>query len=382
MVPEKGYRIGRIFGIDIYLHWTWFFVFSLLLWVIVQFFHTSTDSRPYFYLPMSLATTLLFFASVLFHEISHSLIANRNGVPIQRITLFVFGGVAQLSKDVTSPKVELKMAVAGPLSSYLLCVIFGGLSRLTYWMGMGTVGFGLEMLSVVNFGLGTFNLAPGFPLDGGRILRSILWQTSGNLERSTRIASYAGVVLGSLISSAGMVMLFTDIIMGKTDLFVSGVWFFFIGIFLIQAALAGYRQAQARESVSHLKVGHLFRQGVPAVDSSASLEEVYNLYFAVNPRSPVPVLKMGRLSGVIYPSLLYAIPRHYWASRTAESVARPVKDVEIAGVSEELFHALLRMERGKTPFLWVVDEGRLMGVLMLEDIKKMIKDGRQKGPRG
>ena len=211
MVPKKGIRIGEFRGIAIYLHWSWFIVFFLLLWVVVQFFQLNVQSSPWRYVPVSILTTFLFFLSVLLHEFSHSIIANRNGVPIRRITLFVFGGVAQMSRDVTSPGVEFKMAVAGPLCSYVLCLVFGGAAYLAYILGAGTISFGFILLSAVNFGLGTFNLVPGFPLDGGRILRSLLWHHSGDLEKSTRTASRLGEGLGGLLIAGGAAMFLLDL---------------------------------------------------------------------------------------------------------------------------------------------------------------------------
>ncbi len=386
MIPERGLRIGRVFGIDIYIHWTWLLVFCLLLWAIISFFHVNGRSDSPYAIPIAVVTTLLFFLSVLLHEISHSLVANRNGVPIRRITLFVFGGVAQMSKDVTSPGVELKMAAAGPLASYVLAVTFGGLAFLADYLGMGTLAFGLVWLAVVNIGLGTFNLLPGFPLDGGRIFRSILWHSTGDLERSTRIASYAGMGMGMLLIAGGLGLMAADMFMGKTDLLISGVWFIFIGVFLYSAATAGYRQARLRSRISHLEVGGAYRRGVPAADVFTSLEEVYQYYMASNPRAAVPVLKQGRLYGVLYSFMLTRVPRERWSALPAEAVARPVQLSEIIDPRESLYNAYARMEKDRLPFLWVVEDGRLLGVLLREDLQRIsrstraLENGQQAAP--
>ncbi len=371
MIPERGLRIGRIFGIDIYIHWTWLLVFCLLLWAIISFFEVNGRNESPYAIPIAVAVTLLFFFSVLFHEVSHSLVANHNGVPIKRITLFVFGGVAQMSKDVTSPGVELKMAAAGPLASYVLAVFFGGTALLADHLGMGTLAFGLIWLAVVNIGLGTFNLIPGFPLDGGRILRSILWHHTGDLERSTRIASYAGMGMGILLITGGVTLGVADIFAGETDLIISGVWFVFIGFFLYQAAVAGYRQAKVRSRIAHLEVGGWYRQGVPAVDASTPLAEVYQYYMAPNPRAAVPVLKQGRLYGVLYYFMLARIPQERWGEMPAEAVARPVRQPETAEPGDSLYDTYARMEKDGLPFLWVVEDGRLLGVLLKEDMRRL-----------
>ncbi len=371
MIPEKGIRIGKIFGIEIYLHWTWFIVFTLLFYLTVQYFQANTESKPYTSIPMAFATTILFFASVLSHEISHSLVANRNGIPIKRITLFIFGGMAQMSQDVTSPRVELKMAVAGPLSSYLLCVVFGAFAYLSHRLSMGTVSLGLIMLSLANFFLGTFNLFPGFPLDGGRVLRSILWHSTGDILRATRIASNVGIAMGTLLSLAGFIMVGIEILLGEMEFLVSGVWFIFIGMFLVMAAISSYRQTLVRSRTSHLKVENLYRRGMPAIDASASLEEAYQIYLSRSPHSPVPVFKQGKLFGVLLYENIIKVPPSHWSSLPVEHVARPVKTSEIADPSESLFNALLKMEKGKYPFLWVVREGRLYGILAREDIQRI-----------
>ncbi len=370
MIPERGLRVGRVFGIDIYIHWTWLLVFCLLLWAIISFFRVSGSGGSAYTIPIALAVTLLFFCSVLLHEISHSLVANRNGVPIRRITLFVFGGVAQMSKDVTSPRVELKMAAAGPLASYILALAFGGLAFLADRLGMGTLALGLIWLTVVNIGLGTFNLLPGFPLDGGRIFRSILWQSTGDLERSTRIAGTVGMGMGILLAVGGLSLIAVDIFVGETDLLISGFWFIFIGFFLYQAATAGYRQARLRSRMSHLEVGGMYRRGVPAVDALTSLAEVYYNYMASNPQTVVPVLKQGKLYGALYYSMLFRVPQERWADVPAEAVARPVGQTESVETRESLYYAYARMEKDRLPFLWVVEDGRLLGVLLKQDLHR------------
>ena len=289
MIPTGGIRIGKFRGIEIYLHWSWFIIFFLLLWVVMQFFQLNLQSPPVRYIPMAIITTFFFFLSVLLHEMSHSVVANRNGVPIRRITLFVFGGVAQMSKDVTTPSVEFKMAIAGPLTSYALSITFGLAAYVAGILRAGTISFGFLLLAAVNFGLGTFNLIPGFPLDGGRVLRSFLWRRSGNLEKSTRTASRLGQGLAGLLVISGITMILLDFVVPQYDLLLSGFWFILIGLFLFQAAVNSYRQVRIRTSLSHLKVGDLVRPGVPAVEASTTLEEVYRLHPQTNPPSTVPV---------------------------------------------------------------------------------------------
>ncbi len=369
MAPRRGLRIGRISGIEVFVHWSWLIVFSLLLWAVIGFLRENGKSGSFFMVPVAVLTTLLFFASVLAHELSHSLVAARNDVPISRITLFVFGGVAQMGRDVDKPRTELKMAAAGPLASYVLAVCFGSLAYLADTLGMGTLNLGLIWLALVNVGLGTFNLVPGFPLDGGRILRSLLWQHTGDLERSTRTAARAGMGLGLLMTSGGAALLLADTFSQDKALLVSGLWFVFIGAFLFSAASSGYRQARLRSRTAGLRVADLVRPGVPAIDASSSLEEAFQLHFARNPRAAVPVLRQGKLYGMLHYFMLSGMPPEKREKIPAGSVARRVKPSETARLNEPLYSAALRMRSERLPFLWVVEGGRLVGALLLEDLR-------------
>ena len=373
MVPRKGFKIASFKGISVYLHWSWFIVFFLILWVVVQLFQINTASSPALYIPVAVVTTFLFFVSVLLHELSHSVVANRNGVPIRRITLFVFGGVAQMGRDVPSPGVEFKMAVAGPLCSYALSILFGGAAYLSAILGTGTVSLGFIMLAIVNFGLGTFNLIPGFPLDGGRILRSLLWHHWGDLEKSTRTASRLGEGVGGLLIVGGVVLLILDFFQAQNDFLFASVWFVLIGAFLVQAAVGSYRQVRLRVSLAEATVRLLTRAGIPAVDSSTTLEEVYKLHLEMAPTSTVPVLRQGKLAAAIRLADLRAVDPAMWSHTPAQQVARPVTTSETTAQDVPLFEAMLIMERTNREFLWVVDEGRLLGVLFRDDARRYAK---------
>jgi Zn-dependent protease len=377
VIPRKGFRIASFRDISVYLHWSWFIVFFLLLWVVVQFFQINTASKPAVYIPMAVVTTFFFFISVLVHEFSHSLVANRNGIPIRRITLFVFGGVAQMDRDVPSPGVEFKMAVAGPLCSYVLCLIFGGAAYLAYSLDAGTVSFGFTLLSVVNFALGTFNLIPGFPLDGGRILRSLLWYHWGDLERSTRAASRLGEGVGALLILGGVTLLAIGIFQATYDFLFASVWLILVGTFLIQAAFSSYRQVQVRLSLEDASVQGLVRPGVPALDSSTTLEEVYRLHLERAPSSMLPVLRQGRLAATVSMAELRSVDPARWPDTPVAQVARPLKHGDAVNPAMPLFEAMLLMERSGKEFLWVVEEGRLIGVLLLDDARRMAEQARK-----
>ncbi|MEW6553827.1 MAG: site-2 protease family protein [Actinomycetota bacterium] len=377
MIPRKGFRIASFRDISVYLHWSWFIVFFLILWVVVQFFQLNTDAQPASYIPIAVVTTFLFFLSVLVHEFSHSLVANRNGIPIRRITLFVFGGVAQMDRDVPSPGVEFKMAVAGPLCSYGLCLLFGLALYIARGLGAGTVASGFMLLALVNFGLGTFNLIPGFPLDGGRILRSLLWYHWSDLERSTRAASRLGEAVGAVLVLGGVALLVVDFFQTTYDLLFASVWFILVGTFLIQAAFSSFRQVQARVSLGSTDVRGLMRTGVPALDSSATLEEAYRTHLERSPASTIPVLRQGRLAATVGMAELRSVDPGSWPNTPVARVARPLGEGDAVTTDMPLFEAMLLMERSGRQFLWVVEDGRLVGVLLLDDARRMAKPSRE-----
>ncbi|MGQ9475675.1 MAG: site-2 protease family protein [Actinomycetota bacterium] len=371
MIPRRGLHVATFRGIGIYLHWSWFAVFVLLFWVVTQFFRDNQASGPSSYLPAAFLTTILFFLSVLLHELAHSMVATRNGVPINRITLFVFGGVAQMGKEVTSPGVEFKMAVAGPLCSYVLCLLFGGLAYAAYALGLKTVSFGFTLLAAVNFGLGTFNLVPGFPLDGGRVLRSLLWHHWGDLERSTRAAARLGQGVGALLALGGAGMLLLDLLHEGYDLLFSGAWFILIGTFLIQAAAGSLHQARLRAALEGRRVEDVLRPGTPAVDLSTTLAEVYGVYLKRAPRATVPVLGQGKLVAEVRLSDLRRVRSDRWEDTPVSEVAAPIRPGEACAPDRTLLEALALLERSGREFLWVVEGGRLLGVVLRSDLHRL-----------
>ncbi len=371
MLPKTGLRIVRFRGIDVFLHWSWFIIFGVLVWALLEFFRINVSAPEFVRVLCALLTALLFFSSVLLHELSHSIVANRNGIPIGRITLFVFGGVAQMEKDVPNPRVELKMALAGPACSFLLGVVFGGLSFALDRAGAHTLSFSLAILSVVNIGMGTFNLIPGFPLDGGRVFRSALWQRSGDLERATRIASRMGVAMGTGMAGGGLILVLIDLFSKDRGTALTGVWLFLIGVFLISAAAGSYRQARIRNAIEHIRVADVMRAPL-AVDGVTTLEEVAQTYLRKSPDQPVAILRMGRLAGRLDTTAMSRIPVVAWTATPAESALAPVAEEETIGPAASLAEAFWVLTRRGLHFLWVIEDGRLMGVLSRKDLRGLV----------
>lgn len=238
---NKTFNLGKLFGIRFRLHFTWFIIFFLVTGLLVYPNYTQWT-----YWVTGIIASLLFFASVVAHELAHSLVGRANGIPISTITLFIFGGVAHMTREATRPSAELKMAVAGPACSLLIGGFFGlfllipgipePISMMIFW------------LAVMNGILAVFNLIPGFPLDGGRVFRSVLWSVTGNYGRSSRIATRVGQGFGYLLSLCGILII---ILRPFNMTWFDGVWIVFIGWFLAGAASASYRQVLRQEAISN-----------------------------------------------------------------------------------------------------------------------------------
>lgn len=239
----KVFNLGRLFGIQIRIHFSWFIIFAL-----VTVFLVTPDYGKWFYWVIGIITSLLFFASVLAHELAHSLVGRANGIPIKSITLFIFGGVAEMTREATRPGDEFKMAVAGPVCS----LVIGGLFGLLWFFTPNLtepVALMILWLAVMNGAVAVFNLIPGFPLDGGRVFRSVLWRITGNYGRSTRIATRLGQAIGYLFILSGI----SIVILRPFGLsWFEGIWIAFIGWFLASAATASYRQLHREEALSNL----------------------------------------------------------------------------------------------------------------------------------
>jgi len=233
----KTFSLGKLSGIQFRLHFSWFIIFALATISLVY-----PDYSQWLHWIIGIATSLLFFGSVLAHELAHSLVGRANGIPVDSITLFIFGGVSHMTEEVTNPGAELKMAAAGPVSSFLIGGFFGlflfipGLPELVSRM--------LFALMLTNWTLAVFNLIPGFPLDGGRVFRSILWHFSGSYIRSSRIAARVGQGVGYLLILTGILIV---VIRPFNVAWFNGIWIVFIGWFLERVALASYRQVRWQE---------------------------------------------------------------------------------------------------------------------------------------
>lgn len=365
----NGFRLGRVFGIEIDISYSWFFIFALITVLLTFgiFPQNFPEHSPLINLILGLFTSALFFGSLLFHELTHSLIANLNKIPIKRITLFVFGGVSQMSDEPSDPYSELKMAVAGPLSSMFLAGLFyliffllssAGLSS-PYWAAFA-------WLWQINLLLAIFNLAPGFPLDGGRVFRSILWMTLHDMERATNIASKAGQGFAFLLVGLG----FLFFIGGN----IGGIWLILIGWFLYQSAAASYQQLVLQHTLSDVRVKEIMTPKVQTVAPDTKLDDLVNDYFLKYRFGRFPVTEDGNLLGIVTLHDIKVIPREKWATTTTRQIVENLEEPMYVGPNDQAVKALMKMAREDIGHLLVVDENkRLNGIITRADIIRLIK---------
>lgn len=362
-------KVGRILGFEIEINYTWLIVFFLVAFSLAysyfpQYYPQQSQAANLF---DGVITTLLFFASVVIHELAHSYVARRNNIPIRKITLFIFGGVAQMGAEPKSAIEEFKMAVAGPLASLCLSAIFGVVYLLTrYLIGMASVVYApFYWLFFINILLVVFNLAPGFPLDGGRILRAALWAGFKDLKRATRIASRSGQALAFIMIALGLVgVLFGDI---------SSLWLVLLGWFLNQASQTSYRQLVLKEALSGVRVEEIMSKDVLTVAPSVSLDDLVNKYFFEHRFSRFPVADEGKLIGVITLHDVKEIPKENWERVTAAEVVEPLPKSHTIGPSEQAVDALMQMAKEETGHLLVIEDETLVGLVTRSDIIRLIR---------
>lgn len=363
----RGLRVGTIFGIRITIDYTWFIVFVFFAWSLAFGYfparHPGFDKAAY--VIMGLVSSLLLFVCVLVHELSHSYVSNRLGVKVDEITLFLFGGVAHLSGEPQDPVVELKIALAGPFASAALAGGFWLAARLVGGMINPMVAVTLSYLAMINIVLVVFNMIPGFPLDGGRVLRALWWLKSGNLVRATRVASAAGKGFAFLLIILGTVQMLTGNL--------AGLWSIFIGVFLQQAAGSSYEQLLIKQTLEGVKVRDLMSTDVVTIEEGVSVAEAVDEYFLKHHYASFPVVSMGRPVGLLMLAPIRELPRDQWPTARAADVMMRFDPEKMLAPDAPALDALLRMFNEGSGRLIVLDAGRLVGVISRRDILKMME---------
>ncbi|MCL6472982.1 MAG: site-2 protease family protein [Firmicutes bacterium] len=365
---KGGIKIGRIFGIDVSLDYSWFFIFALITLglTFIIFPQLSPGLSLVSYLAMGVIASVLFFASVLFHEAMHSLVAKRNGMDIEGIRLLIFGGVSELNEEPRSPGVEFKMAFAGPASSIFLGVIFLGIFFVGRNLDLGPlINVPAFWLGYVNLLLGVFNLLPGFPLDGGRVFRSAVWYLTGNLRRATGIATALGKGIAYAMILVGVLGPF----IGNLNL----LWFVFIGWYLLRAADSGYRQVIFDEALEGVMVGQAMTQNPETVDPNISIEEMVKDHFMQHRWVAYPVVENDHVEGIITIDSLNNLPRRSWKRKRVRDVMQPLSTEIVTTPDTEVSAVMPKLNSTKNiGRLLVIRGGQLIGILTKTDVTKTV----------
>lgn len=359
-------RLGRIFGIPLEVNASWFLVFFLVAVSLSTSYlpQALPGLGPVSYVAIAVAMTLAFFASVVIHEFAHSLVARAGGLRIARVTLFVFGGVSQMEDEPRKPGQEFLMAGAGPLMSLLL----GGSGMIVLGLAGASlprvVAVPVEYLTFINFSVAVFNLLPGFPLDGGRMLRSVLWAITGDVLKATRWASRAGQAIGYLLVSVAVL----GVLRGTLDL----IWFAVMGWFLAALASTSYQQQVIRSRLAVVPLSRIMSSPVVTVPATTTLEEVATSHFLGGRHSRYPVVADGHVVGLVDLQSTRDTPRSQWSSVTVADVARRELDQVVAGPDTSVDHVLARLEPGGPGAVLVVEGGRLAGIVTRADVIRLI----------
>lgn len=368
----RGMRLGKILGVNITIDFSWFLIFALFILLLGSQLPRVPGIEGYpslFYWGVALFTTLLFFGSVLAHELSHAVVARRNGIPVNNITLFIFGGVAQLEDEPDTPWKEFKMAIAGPVMSVCLGILFIGLMFVSGALGtpLFTVAFGY--LGFINILLAVFNMLPGFPLDGGRVFRAVLWHFMGSLRRATQVASAVGQVFGWIFIVIGVGSLFSRPLAAYAS-----PWLALIGWFLVSAARNSYQQLIIKESLSSVPVTDVMNTRVEAISPDISVASVITDYFLRESASTLPVEDHeGNLLGMIGVEDVRKVPREQWERTLIRDIMPPLANEEVVTPDDDAWDAVNRMSQTNRDRMVVTDHGHVEGVVTRGSIVRWLQ---------
>jgi len=371
----RNFRIGSLLGIPILVNPSWFLLFALTTWLLATqvFPSVLTSAGNITYFAMAAASVLIFFVSIVIHELAHSLVAKRYEIPVRSITLFVFGGVAQITRDATKPVAELLMALAGPLTSFVL----GGMFLALWWFfgaadgsALGLVLFWLAWMNVV---LGIFNLVPAFPMDGGRVFRSLIWLISGNYHAATKVACWTGRVIAWITIAAGVLSL-VRVPIPLVSQPLGGAWLVLIGVFLENSARQSLVQNRLVRTLRQYSASQLMVADPPVVEGAMSVGSLARGVLELNPRVCYFVEDEGRLAGILSSYQMQAVPEQLWDSTTAAQAMVPRQRLKATGPESPVSEVLLEMESANLLHMPVVREGRVIGVIGRDRILGVLRN--------
>jgi Zn-dependent protease/CBS domain-containing protein len=391
---RRGIRIARIFGINIHIDWSWLLIALLITWNLSAVFSsTHPDWGTGLTWGIAIIAAILFFSSVLVHELAHSLVAKARGIPVRSIRLFLFGGVSNIEREPPSPGAEFLMALVGPLTSIVLgvsLVVIAGASAVpvgdavsdpSQVMGqLSPATTLLAWLGSINVLLGFFNLIPGFPLDGGRVVRSIFWAITDDLRRATRWASWIGQGIAWLMIAAGIAMIFGVQIPFFGQGFVGGLWLAFIGWFLNTSAITSYRQVVVQDILEDVPVERVMRSDPAYVSSEITVDALVNDGILGTDDHAFPVIDEGQLVGLVTLEDVRSVSRSAWEHTSVAEIMTNAGELVTVTADEDASEAMTKLQRRDVRQLPVMRNGSLAGMLRRRDIVKWLQLHSEMGP--
>jgi Zn-dependent protease/predicted transcriptional regulator len=366
----KGIKLFRLAGIQIIIDYSWFVIFILVVSTMAENYFPSVQAQfsTAQYWLMGLCAAILLFVSVLLHELAHSFVAIKHGIKVTVIRLFIFGGLAQVSSEPESGRHEFLIALAGPAASLFLGFGFGFLYG--FLLLSGRVGPAAEVaryLAAANVLLAIFNMIPGFPLDGGRILRAILWDRWANLTRATKVVSQIG-------NSFALFMIFLGILLFiLAQSLITGLWFVLIGLFMRQSAAGSYQAVVIRESLAGVQIRQVMKENVIPVDWLTPLEELVNDYIYKHQFAGLPVFNRDELVGMVSLDNVKAVPKELWMFKQVRDIMIPIEQVPHAGPADDATETFKRMMAEDLNSLPVIEGSKLIGMVSRRDLLDLFK---------
>ncbi|HEX8967847.1 MAG TPA: site-2 protease family protein [Chloroflexota bacterium] len=363
---RSTFNLGRVAGIEIGIHYTWLLAFALISWSLAEGYFPTTlpHASQLTYWLMGIAGALLLVGSVLLHELSHSLVARQRGLRVDSITLFIFGGVSNLSSDATRPADEFVVAGVGPLTSLVLAGLSWALGYV-FHNSIDIVAALLGYLAFANATLGVFNLVPGFPLDGGRVLRGVLWAVTGSLRKATRVASYTGQAIGYVLILLGV----SSLLGGDV---LSGLWIAFIGWFLSGAAESTRQEQAVREVLSGIAVRLVMNTSPPVASPRATVESFVFERAVQHGERAVLIVEAGRLLGLVTLADVKRVDRDLWATTPLAEIMSSA-DLQTVTPETDVATALELMTTRAIHQVPVLADGQVVGMISRAEILEMLQ---------
>ncbi len=361
-------KVGRLYGVDIRLHYTWFLIFALLAWSLAWGYlpYGYPGQSDAFYWGVGAVSAAMLFVSVLIHEVAHSVVAQRFKIKVNSITLYFLGGVSETAEEAHTPEAELRMAAAGPLTSIVLGVIFYGIYLVGGFLPLAVVAV-LQYAGYINFVLAAFNLIPAFPMDGGRVLRGIVWGRNKDILKSTRTVTN----ISRAISYAFIGIGFLDTVFYGD---FNGIWLLFIGLFVSSSAQASMNETRVTQALTGVTVGEIMTKDVKTVEPDLTLQQLQDYALTPTKHHGFPVVKNGELLGLVTDEDVRRVNPEHWDERRVDQVMKGMKNLVTASPGDAAVDALIKLAKAGVGRLPVVDNEKLVGIVTRSDFARVIQE--------